>query len=128
MALVYRQNQHLIKPFNSINIDQLLCITYCARPWIHIQLRCFPCLHGTHRCYRNREEEQGEQGCPHRGMACEPDLTFHQAEEEEEQTLQVRVKHKQRQEDVIVHQVGLAHRVVGSNRANKMGQASPGGS
>lgn len=32
-------------------------------------------------------KEQGEQGCPHRGMACEPDLTFYQAEEEEEQTL-----------------------------------------
>ena len=42
--------------------------------------------------------------------------------------LQVRVQHKQRQEDVTIHQVGLVHTMLGRTKASKPGWPRPRGS
>lgn len=118
----------------------------CKAIGIQIQIRHLPCLHGTDhlagwrntlnydslwlivqiRC--NRNTEKGEWGSPHRGMALEPDQNFIEQKRRRNRILQVKVQHKQRQEDVTVHQVEPEHRMHGSNRSNKTGQARPWGS
>lgn len=72
-----------------------------------------------------QRKEHGAWVSPHRRMAFEPDLKFHQAESKKNRMFQVRVQHKQRQGDVTIHQVGLVHRMLGRSKASKTGWARP---
>lgn len=61
-------------------------------------------------------------------MAFKPNLKFMEQKRIGHcRALQVRVYHKQRQEDVPIHQVGLVHRMLRRNEASKTGRAKPEG-